>query len=189
KCDYVRGSNVSTYAMWWLKQSIGRAIGDKARVIRLPIHVMEKVNKVFKAVRESGGDTIEGVCAQEIASISELSLSDVARILAVADDAVSWDQQDAVLELVLSTPDISLTPEELTDELLRKRAVVDCVNTLPPKEAEVIRHRFGLIDGNDKTLEEVGRIFGVTRERIRQIEAKALKKMRHRTRRLGELIN
>lgn len=187
--DYGRGYKFSTYAMWWLKQSIGRAIGDKARVIRLPIHVMEKLNKVLKAVRQSDGDTIEGVHAQEIARISELSLSDIAKLLAVANDAVSWDQEDAVLELAFATPDAALTPEELTDDLLRKRAVLDCVNTLPPREAEVIRHRFGLIDGDDKTLEEVGQMFGVTRERIRQIEAKALKKMRHPTRRLRELIN
>lgn len=187
--DYRRGYKFSTYAMWWLKQSTGRAIGDKARVIRLPIHVMEKVNKVFKAVRECGGDTIESVHAQELASASELSLSDVAKILAVANDAVSWDQQDAVLELAFSTPDIALTPEEVTDNFLRERAVSECVNALPEREAEIIRHRFGLIDGNDKTLEEVGQIFGVTRERIRQIEAKALRMMRHPTRHLRELVD
>lgn len=187
--DYGRGNKFSTYAMWWLKQCITRAIGDKARVIRLPIHVMERLNKVLKAARERGDDTIEGARAQEIARISELSLNDAAKMLAVAKDAVSWDQQDTVLKIVLSTPDTSLTPEELADELLRKRTVVNCVNTLPQREAEVIKHRFGLIDGNDKTLEEIGQMFGVTRERIRQIEAKALRKMRHPSRRLGELIN
>lgn len=186
--DYRRGYKFSTYAMWWLKQSTGRAIGDKARMIRLPIHVVEKVNKVFKAFRENGADEIDSIDAHELASTSDLSPSDVAKILAVAKDAVSWDQQDSVLELAFSTPDINPTPEEVTDELLRKRAITECVNTLPEREAEIIRCRFGLIDGNEKTLEEVGQIFGVTRERIRQIEAKALRKMRHPNRRLRELV-
>lgn len=187
--DYARGNKFSTYAMWWLKQSVGRAIGDTARVIRLPIHVMEKVNKVSKAVRILREDSFDDVRAEDIAKVCDLSVEDVANLLNVAHDAVSWDQQDEIADLVLATPDTFQPPEEVTDGYLRRRAIDDCLSALGSREAEVIRHRFGLIDGNDKTLEEVGQIFGVTRERIRQIESKALRLMRHPSRRLRELVN
>ncbi len=187
--DYARGNKFSTYAMWWLKQSVARAIGDTARVIRLPIHVMEKVNKISKAIRALGEDSFDDVRAEDIAKICDLSAGDVAKLLNVAHEAVSWDQQNEIAELVHATPDSFHSPEEITDGHLRKRAIADCLSTLSSREAEVIRHRFGLIDGNDKTLEEVGQIFGVTRERIRQIEAKALRLMRHPSRRLRELVN
>ncbi len=187
--DYARGNKFSTYAMWWLKQSVGRAIGDRARVIRLPIHVMEKVNKVSKAVRVLREDSFDDVRAEDIAKVCDLSVGDVAKLLNVAHDAVSWDQQDETADLVLATPDTFQPPEEVTDGYLRRRAIDDCLSALGSREAEVIRHRFGLIDGNDKTLEEVGQIFGVTRERIRQIESKALRLMRHPSRRLRELVN
>jgi len=187
--DYSRGNKFSTYAMWWLKQSVGRAIGDTARVIRLPIHVIEKVNKVSKAVRVLHEDSFDDVRAQDIAKFCDLSVGDVAKLLNVAHDAVSWNQQDETADLVFATPDTFPPPEEVTDEYLRRRAIDDCLSALGSREAEVIRHRFGLIDGNDKTLEEVGQIFGVTRERIRQIEAKALRLMRHPSRGLRELIN
>lgn len=187
--DYARGNKFSTYAMWWLKQSVGRAIGDTARVIRLPIHVMEKVNKVSKAVRVLREDSFDDVRAEDIAKVCDLSVGDVAKLLNVAHDAVSWDQQDETADLVLATPDTFQPPEEVTDGYLRRRAIDDCLSALGSREAEVIRHRFGLIDGNDKTLEEVGQIFGVTRERIRQIESKALRLMRHPSRRLRELVN
>ncbi|WP_312326772.1 sigma-70 family RNA polymerase sigma factor [Stenotrophomonas sp.] len=187
--DYGRGTKFSTYAMWWLKQSLSRAIGDKARVIRLPIHVMERVTKIAKVARERGEDSAHAMPAQEIARLSDLSVNQVAKALAVINDVVSWDQQDGMQELVLSTQDTSSSPEEWTDGFLRRRAIDECLAQLPPREAEVVRHRFGLIDGDDRTLEEVGQMFGVTRERIRQIEAKALRKMRHPKRRLGELVN
>jgi len=187
--DYARGNKFSTYAMWWLKQSVGRAIGDTARVIRLPIHVMEKVNKVSKAVRNLREDSFDDVRAEDIAKICDLSAAEVTKLLSVAHDAISWDQQDETAGLVLATPGAFQSPEEVTDRYLRRRAIDDCLSSLGPKEAEVIRHRFGLIDGNDKTLEEVGQIFGVTRERIRQIESKALRLMRHPARRLNELVN
>lgn len=187
--DYGRGNKFSTYAMWWLKQAVRRAIGDKARVIRLPVHVIEKVNKVSKAIRIRPEDSFDEVRAEDIAKVCDLSAGDVAKVLNVAHDAVSWDQQDETAELVLATPDNFQSPEEVTDRYLRKRAIDDCLSALGSREAEVIRHRFGLIDGNDKTLEEVGQIFGVTRERIRQIEAKALRQMRHPSRRLSELVN
>lgn len=187
--DYGRGNKFSTYAMWWLKQSVGRAIGDKARVIRLPIHVMEKVNKISKAVRRLGDESLDDARAQDIANICDLSVENVSKALKVAHDAASWDEQDATRELALVIPDCSQSPEEVTDDHLRRRAINDCLNAIGSREAEVIRHRFGLIDGNDKTLEEVGQIFGVTRERIRQIEVKALRQMRHPARRLNELVN
>ncbi|WP_401738830.1 sigma-70 family RNA polymerase sigma factor [Stenotrophomonas pavanii] len=187
--DYGRGNKFSTYAMWWLKQSVGRAIGDKARVIRLPIHVMEKVNKVSMAVRRLGEKSLNDARAQDIANICDLSVENVSRVLKVAHDAVSWDEQDTTRELAFVVPDSSQSPEEVTDDHLRRRAINDCLNAIGSREAEVIRHRFGLIDGNDKTLEEVGQIFGVTRERIRQIEVKALRQMRHPARRLNELVN
>lgn len=187
--DYARGNKFSTYAMWWLKNSIGRAIGDTARVIRLPVHVMEKVNKVSKAIRVLREDSFDDARAEDIARICDLSVRDVAKLLNVAHDAVSWDQRDETADLVLATPDTFQPPEEVTDGYLRRRAIDDCLSALGSREAEVIRHRFGLIDGNDKTLEEVGQIFGVTRERIRQIEAKALRLMRHPSRRLRELVN
>ncbi|PZS48218.1 hypothetical protein A7X61_03920 [Stenotrophomonas maltophilia] len=187
--DYARGNKFSTYAIWWLKQSVGRAIGDTARVIRLPIHVMEKVNKVSKAVRVLREDSFDDVRAEDIAKVCDLSVGDVAKLLDVAHDAVSWDQQDETADLVLAISDVFQPPEEVTDGYLRRRAIDDCLGALGSREAEVIRHRFGLIDGNDKTLEEVGQIFGVTRERIRQIESKALRLMRHPSRRLRELVN
>ncbi|GEM_PF-83500 len=187
--DYGRGNKFSTYAMWWLKQSVGRAIGDKARIIRLPIHVMEKVNKISRAVRSLGEESLDDARVQDIASICDLSVGDVSRALKVAHDAASWDEQDATRELAFAVLDSSQSPEDVTDDHLRKRAITDCLNAIGPREAEVIRHRFGLIDGNDKTLEEVGQIFGVTRERIRQIEGKALRQMRHPARRLNELVN
>lgn len=187
--DYARGNKFSTYAMWWLKQSVGRAIGDTARVIRLPIHVMEKINKVSKAVRVLREDSFDDVRAEDIVKVCDLSVGDVAKLLNVAHDAVSWDQQDETADLVLALPDTFQPPEEVTDGYLRRRAIDDCLSALGSREADVIRHRFGLIDGNDKTLEEVGQIFGVTRERIRQIESKALRLMRHPSRRLRELVN
>lgn len=187
--DYARGNKFSTYAMWWLKQAVGRAIGDTARVIRLPIHVVEKINKVSKAVRILREESFDDMRAEDIAKICDLSVGDVAKLLNVAHDAVSWDQQHEIADLVLATPDTFQSPEEVTDGYLRKRAIDECLSALGSREAEVIRHRFGLIDGNDKTLEEVGQIFGVTRERIRQIEAKALRLMRHPARRLRELVN
>jgi DNA-directed RNA polymerase sigma subunit (sigma70/sigma32) len=148
------------------------AIGDKARVIRLPIHVMEKVNKISKAVRRLGEESLDDARAEDIANICDLSVENVSKALKVAHDAASWDEQDATRELALVIPDCSQSPEEVTDDHLRRRAINDCLNAIGSREAEVIRHRFGLIDGNDKTLEEVGQIFGVTRERIRQIEVK-----------------
>lgn len=187
--DYGRGYKFSTYAMWWLKQSVVRAIGDRGRLIRLPVHVIEKINKMFKSVREAGRDSLEGMDAHEVADITDLSLSEVAKTLAVIKDAASWDQHESLLELALTTPDSAPTPEEFSNELLRRQAVLHCLSTLPSREAEVIQHRFGLIDGNERTLEEVGQIFGVTRERIRQIESKALRLMRHPARRLNELVN
>ncbi len=187
--DYGRGYKFSTYAMWWLKQSVVRAIGDRGRLIRLPVHVVEKINKMFKSVREAGQDSLEGMSAQEVVGFTDLSLSEVTKTLAVIKDAASWDQQESLLELALATQDSAPTPEEFSNDLLRRQAVLECLGTLPSKEAEVIQHRFGLIDGNERTLEEVGQIFGVTRERIRQIESKALRLMRHPARRLNELVN
>ena len=185
KFDYRKGFKFSTYATWWIRQSITRAIGDQSRTIRIPIHVVETKNRFNRAKRALTQEYGRDPSYEEIAEFMGLSLKKVQEIENYGNDLVSLDatindDKDSTLEDIL--PDKSTnSPEEytmkkkLSDELARSLA------KLTPREEKVVRMRFGLDDGNPKTLEEVGNVFGVTRERIRQIEAKALRKLKRPT--------
>lgn len=179
KFDFSRGNKFSTYAMWWIKQAITRAIADKARAIRVPVHMMERIHKVELAARRLGFHTPSEAPAAILADAAQISLPELQKVLSVVADAESWEGSDHIRHAVELVQDGSEGPEcDVGSEWL-SQFVRSNVGQLSDKEAAVISFRFGLADGEEKTLEEVGRMFGVTRERIRQIEAKALGRLRH----------
>lgn len=179
KFDYDRGLKFSTYATWWIRQAITRAIHDKARTIRVPVHVLEKVSRINAAARHAGYDAATDVAPEVLAEGSGLTASAIGKILAIIPEPEKFDGCDELKEVVMSLPEASLGPEDLAMSWGLVKAVKACLSELPPREAEVIECRFGLIDGNERTLEEVGKLLNVTRERVRQIESKALQKLRH----------
>ncbi|MBB1116027.1 sigma-70 family RNA polymerase sigma factor [Stenotrophomonas sp. W1S232] len=179
KFDFSRGTKFSTYGTWWIRQAITRAIADKGRMIRVPVHMLEKRSKLDAVARVDGADCAVDIAVERLAEKSQMSVAEVRRSLAVVSDPESYDEATLVYDEVMSFPDQGLGPEDDAMQRGLVKAVRACVSDLSEKEADVICHRFGLIDGNEKTLEDVGRLFNVTRERIRQIEAKALRKLRH----------
>lgn len=186
KFDYQKGFKFSTYATWWIRQAITRAIADQARTIRIPVHMVETINKLIRVSRQLLQELGREPLPEEIAEEMGLSEDKVRDILKIAQEPVSLEtpigeEEDSHLGDFIPDDD-ALAPAEAAAFTMLREQLVDVLDTLTPREEKVLRLRFGLDDGRVRTLEEVGREFNVTRERIRQIEAKALRKLRHPSR-------
>ncbi|MCC8120871.1 MAG: RNA polymerase sigma factor RpoD [Oscillospiraceae bacterium] len=186
KFDYSKGYKFSTYATLWIRQSITRAIADQARTIRIPVHMVETINKVIRVSRQLLQELGHDPTPEEIAQEMEIPVDKVREILKIAQEPVSLEtpigeEEDSHLGDFIPDEDAS-EPAEAASYTLLKEQLIEVLSTLTPREEKVLKLRFGLIDGRTRTLEEVGKEFNVTRERIRQIEAKALRKLRHPSR-------
>jgi len=195
KFDYGKGFKFSTYATWWIRQAITRAIADQARTIRIPVHMVETINKLIRVSRQLLQELGRDPTPEEIAAAMEIPVERVREIQKVAQEPVSLEtpigeEEDSHLGDFIEDEDAP-APAEAASYILLKEQLESVLDTLTPREEKVLRLRFGLDDGRSRTLEEVGQEFGVTRERIRQIEAKALRKLRHpsRSRKLKDYLD
>ncbi len=186
KFDYQKGFKFSTYATWWIRQAITRAIADQARTIRIPVHMVETINKLTRVSRQLLQELGREPSAEEIAEKMGISVERVREIQKIAQDPVSLEtpigeEEDSHLGDFLED-ETTITPSDSLSATMLKETLLTVLDTLTPREEKVLRLRYGVDDGRPRTLEEVGREFNVTRERIRQIEAKALRKLRHPSR-------
>ena len=186
KFDYRKGFKFSTYATWWIRQAITRAIADQARTIRIPVHMVETINKLIRVQRQLLQELGRDPFPEEISKVMDLPVEKVREIQKIAQEPVSLEtpigeEEDSHLGDFIPDDD-ALAPAEAAAFTMLKEQLINVLDTLTPREEKVLRLRFGLDDGRARTLEEVGKEFNVTRERIRQIEAKALRKLRHPSR-------